>query len=580
MAAAVHEDRRIDTRMPLTGGGDLSADRTLSFSELFDVHAYGAVGDGTTDDQPAIQAAIDALKAAGRGILWFHAGRTYRHDLELVFDDMHGFVIVGNRARTLNGDAPPLPPPGQPLFLTQACLRFRACSNFTITDLVVDGNRAERMGPSPPTNATGPNSIVLQQCSEFSLCGVSSNNAVGDGYYLRAQTPADPGTYTRNGQFVGCSAEGCFRDGLTMINAVDIQVLGGTFSRQSGTNPQTGIQLEPNANSADPGVERITIQGASFFDNAGRGVGVAARVRHVTITGCTFSRCDRAAVVLRGAQVAVEGCTFEDFGDADSAILDVAGPDQATIAGNLLRRITAALPAIRVSAQSTRVVVANNNLYDVARAGIDSFAPGTLITGNRLEKVGGVGIELRGANSVVSSNVIVGAASFAVHLSAPNARVLGNVVLDTARSGAGGDIQAEAPATGASIDHNTIVIATPDAARSAIYCFADPASVVGNRVLGFSPALAIRFASGHTDAANDLPSPRFANSGAVDGLEIHRFRLGGAVHFAAAAAPTSGTWARGDLVFNTQPTPGGFVGWVCTSAGTPGAWSIFGSISP
>ena len=42
--------------------------------------------------------------------------------------------------------------------------------------------------------------------------------------------------------------------------------------------------------------------------------------------------------------------------------------------------------------------------------------------------------------------------------------------------------------------------------------------------------------------------------------------------------PATGTWRQGDIVFNRAPRAGGFVGWVCTSSGTPGAWNSFGLI--
>ncbi len=45
------------------------------------------------------------------------------------------------------------------------------------------------------------------------------------------------------------------------------------------------------------------------------------------------------------------------------------------------------------------------------------------------------------------------------------------------------------------------------------------------------------------------------------------------------AAPASGTHVAGEIVFNTAPTAGGYVGWVCTSGGTPGTWKTFGAIS-
>lgn len=46
-----------------------------------------------------------------------------------------------------------------------------------------------------------------------------------------------------------------------------------------------------------------------------------------------------------------------------------------------------------------------------------------------------------------------------------------------------------------------------------------------------------------------------------------------------AAAPTTGTWALGDIVYHSAPSPGGNVGWICTTAGTPGTWKAFGGIS-
>jgi hypothetical protein len=47
----------------------------------------------------------------------------------------------------------------------------------------------------------------------------------------------------------------------------------------------------------------------------------------------------------------------------------------------------------------------------------------------------------------------------------------------------------------------------------------------------------------------------------------------------AAAAPTTGANTRGSIVFNTAPSAEGYVGWVCTAAGTPGTWKTFGEIS-
>jgi hypothetical protein len=52
----------------------------------------------------------------------------------------------------------------------------------------------------------------------------------------------------------------------------------------------------------------------------------------------------------------------------------------------------------------------------------------------------------------------------------------------------------------------------------------------------------------------------------------------GNMELQGGASPTDGTWNVGDKVWNTSPAPGGVVGWVCTTAGSPGTWKTFGTI--
>jgi len=52
-----------------------------------------------------------------------------------------------------------------------------------------------------------------------------------------------------------------------------------------------------------------------------------------------------------------------------------------------------------------------------------------------------------------------------------------------------------------------------------------------------------------------------------------------AVHNARTAAPTTGTWAQGDVIRNATPAEAGsagskyvVTGWICTASGAPGTW--------
>ena len=47
----------------------------------------------------------------------------------------------------------------------------------------------------------------------------------------------------------------------------------------------------------------------------------------------------------------------------------------------------------------------------------------------------------------------------------------------------------------------------------------------------------------------------------------------------SSSEPKNGSYRIGDIVWNSQPRPTGFVGWICVKEGTPGVWKTFGPIS-
>lgn len=75
-------------------------------------------------------------------------------------------------------------------------------------------------------------------------------------------------------------------------------------------------------------------------------------------------------------------------------------------------------------------------------------------------------------------------------------------------------------------------------------------------------------------SASPPPGSVFFESGVwIGGTTSGRnIKTGGAI-------PTTEDCAQGDIIFNSSPVPGGFVGWVCTTAGTPGTWKAFGAIT-
>jgi len=61
-------------------------------------------------------------------------------------------------------------------------------------------------------------------------------------------------------------------------------------------------------------------------------------------------------------------------------------------------------------------------------------------------------------------------------------------------------------------------------------------------------------------------------------LAASQIGIGDRRHTSGAAAPTTGAWGRGEIVWNQNASAGGFAGWICVAAGTPGTWKQFGAI--
>jgi hypothetical protein len=69
----------------------------------------------------------------------------------------------------------------------------------------------------------------------------------------------------------------------------------------------------------------------------------------------------------------------------------------------------------------------------------------------------------------------------------------------------------------------------------------------------------------------NTPNADIATAGPVE-FEGKRFEV-------SSEPPTSGVYKKGDIVWNTDVKPTGFVGWICVREGSPGVWKTFGQIS-
>lgn len=57
-----------------------------------------------------------------------------------------------------------------------------------------------------------------------------------------------------------------------------------------------------------------------------------------------------------------------------------------------------------------------------------------------------------------------------------------------------------------------------------------------------------------------------------------RQNMGGSLVTSVSAAPTTGTWPTGAVVFNSAPASGSPAGWMCSAGGTPGTWKAMANL--
>lgn len=276
-----------------------------------------------------LQAAFDAVAVSG-GILNFSAGVVYTISDILTLTSKSGFKWVGNGATIKAANT-------MPSSNGHGMIRLQACTGFHVKDLIIDGNRANRA-----TQVVYSHNVILTGCHDFAFENVISKNAPAqDCWYLEPIDKAQPATFNTNGLFFNCTGDNGFRQGMSIINADNIQIIGGQYSNTNGSEPQAGIDLEPNVGSANPGIKNVLIRGVTFTANQGAGVAGAiggADVTQVTIEGCRFNGGAAAVatqtlgmgVEIRGTDWLVQRNTFENFNySTKRAVVNI----QASIVG-------------------------------------------------------------------------------------------------------------------------------------------------------------------------------------------------------------------------------------------------------
>jgi hypothetical protein len=112
--------------------------------------------------------------------------------------------------------------------------------------------------------------IWLAGCTNVTLAGLTVTESGGDGLFITDLNHASPNNVnSRDIHVHDCVFTNNYRQGLSLISVVNLLVERCTFSNTNGTNPQAGVDIEPDFPSQE--LTNVTFRDCSYTGNAGAG---------------------------------------------------------------------------------------------------------------------------------------------------------------------------------------------------------------------------------------------------------------------------------------------------------------------
>ena len=419
----------------------------------------------------------------------------------------------------------------------------------------------------------------------------------------------------------------------------EIDVPAGRVIAGTGPNSKlTFVGSMANSNLLDLGsnskitIRDLTLVGDQTSDAAQTNLGCAIfgnGASEIRAERLNISGFPQSGILLRECtDFWVKDCLIDDIAPATSAPGAVAGiniendASRGKITGNTISNIGNSSgngQGIRLIVQTsgnatpTKITIAENLVENTQGHGIVYYdgqdsnvtdSLGAVIKGNITRRTGlqssgeeGNGIYLLGvSNASITGNTVyephvnttgtnIGragiVASAFTNTVSRNIQISGNGVYNSGHDGIrminvqGGTISGNTIDTWA---NNGIQIGGATASEGC-----ESVSVTGNSWVNTTDQVVFfhGLPAGTACVSEDCYAEVFATPNRASNQEpfIRNYGTGCTVNSKGSAEPDAGTWGVADKVYNTAPAAGGTIGWVCTTAGTPGTWKTWGDIA-
>lgn len=393
----------------------------------------------------------------------------------------------------------------------------------TVNDVQISNITVNSALTSRPLTITNSNRVTVRNCT--------FNEGNNDCIYIQ----------TGNGiAILDCYINDAVRNGISVIGGTNITIDGceivGTNASRTGGSPFSGIDVEPDSGGV---VDGIVINNNYIYNWAGHGCAFAG----ISPNEVRDAKCTNNTIINSGFDC------IGVFGDnAQNVVID----------SNTMYTGSRGVLSNNVGTTPARLLISNNSIYP--RSGVTTalgieFQVDTqaVIIGN---KIIGVDTPIKIAGCISGINIVGNQISDVTNPLTVFSSSFVNIVGNQFKVSYGIDLQT---ANGVLVSDNH---------------FADMQAAA-------TQVIAARISSTNINVTNN------AFYGAGAGLTAY-FTANGAgadVRQAnntwqlATAAPTTGYWVQGDIVYNTAPASAGYIGWVCTVTGSPGTWRTFGLIS-